>query len=307
MDRREFLGKLLIAGAAAGSAGLLGGRGSLFAEETAKAGLYPDLVAVKNGKTEDMFDRALLTMGGLNRFFKRGAIVVVKPNIGWDRPPEANATTNPILVARIVQRCLEAGAAKVIVFDHTCDDANACYRTSMIEKYAKDAGAQVAPGGSKTYYQEVTIAGAKTLKKTFVHELILESDAWINVPVLKNHGGAGMTSAMKNLMGIVWNRDTFHSTGLDSCIADIALYRRPTLNVVDAFNVMLSQGPRGNAASTYRMEKMLIMSPDIVAIDAASAKVLGKEPSSFSYIGMGHDRNAGRQDIANLKIERITM
>ncbi len=305
MNRREFLQKMILAGAAAGAAGLIGRPMRLFAQ-SADSG-YPELVAVKNGMPESMFDRSMIAIGGLNRFFAKGATVVIKPNIGWDRPPEAGANTNPALVARIVKRCLEAGAGKVIVFDHTCDESLSCYRTSMIEKYARDAGAQVAPGASAGYYQEVTIAGAKTLKKAKVHELILEADAWINVPVLKSHGGAGMTAAMKNLMGIVWNRETFHAAGLDSCIADISLYRKPNLNVVDAYNVMLTQGPRGNAASKYRMEKMLIVSADIVAIDAACARVMGKESSAYGYIGMAKDRGVGRQNLEQLKIERISM
>jgi len=306
MNRREFLQKLALAGVAAGAAGLTGRPLGLFGQEPGAAG-FPDLVAVKNGPSEVMFDRAVLAMGGLNRFFNKGDTVVIKPNIGWDKPPEAGANTNPILVARIVQRCLESGAGKVIVFDHTCDEAAACYRNSMIEKYAKEAGARIAPGGAKGYYQEVTIAGAKTLKKTMVHELILEADAWINVPVLKNHGGAGMTAAMKNLMGIVWDRGMFHSSGLDSCIADICLYRKPVLNVVDAWNVMLTQGPRGTAASRYRQEKMLILSTDIVAADSAAARVMGKEPAAFPYIGFGHDRKAGSRDLDSLAIERIVM
>ena len=305
MDRREFLRKFAMAGVAAGAAGLFGRPLALFGQDT--GGGYPDLVAVKNGTAEAMFDRSMVALGGLDRFFTKGATVVVKPNIGWDKPPEDGATTNPALVARIVKRCLEAGAGKVYVFDHTCDEALACYKNSMIEKYAKAAGAKVAPASAKGYYQAVTIAGAKTLKNTLVHELILEADAWINVPVLKHHGGAGMTAGMKNLMGIVWDRGTFHSSGLDSCIADICLYRKPTLNVVDAMNVMLSQGPRGNASSQFRTEKTLIVSPDIVAIDSASARILGKESSAFEYIGFGNDRGVGRQDLDQLKIERITM
>jgi len=305
MNRREFLKKMMMAGAAAGAAGLFGGPLRLFGQNAGTG--YPDMVAVRNGTPESMFDRSMIALGGLNRFFAKGATVVVKPNIGWDRPPESGANTNPILVARIVKRCLEAGAGKVIVFDHTCDEALSCYRTSMIEKYAREAGAQMAPGAQAGYYQEVAVAGAKTLKKAKVHELILEADAWINVPVLKSHGGAGMSSAMKNLMGIVWNRETFHATGLDSCIADICLYRKPNLNVVDAYNVMLTQGPRGNAAAKYRLEKMLIVSADIVAVDAAGAKVMGKDASAYGYIGMANDRGVGRQNLDQLKIERITM
>ena len=49
------------------------------------------------------------------------------------------------------------------------------------------------------------------LKSAKIHEALIEADAWINVPVLKNHGGAKMTCAMKNYMGIVWDRRFFQS------------------------------------------------------------------------------------------------
>lgn len=305
MDRREFLEWLARLGVAAGTAWLSGGAAPLLAQAAAPS--RPDLVAVKNGKPEDMFDRAVAALGGMARFVRKGGTVVVKPNIAWDRPPEACATTNPALVARIVKRCLEAGASKVYVFDNTCDEWSACYRDSMIEKYAKDAGAVVAPGSSRGYYQAAVIPGAVTLRNAMFHELVIESDSFINVPVLKSHGGAGMTAAMKNLMGIVWDRGTFHASGLDSCIADSCLFRKPDLNVVDAYNVMLTQGPRGNSAASYRAEKMLIASPDIVAIDAASAKVMGKDPFACRYIGMGNDRGAGTEDLERLRIERVTL
>lgn len=44
------------------------------------------------------------------------------------------------------------------------------------------------------------------MKKAKVHEAILNCDVWINVPILKNHGGANLTISMKNHMGIVWDR-----------------------------------------------------------------------------------------------------
>lgn len=304
MTRREFLERAMKAGVAIGAGVLFGRPWPAYAAAQAA---FPDLVAVKNGKPEDRFDRAMASLGGMARFVKKGASVVVKPNIGWDRPPEAAATTNPALVARVVARCLEAGASKVYVFDHTCDEWKACYKTSMIEKYAKEAGAIMAPASAREYYGTVTVKGAKTLTSVMVHELVAEADVFINMPVLKHHGGAGMTSAMKNLMGVVWDRGAFHSMGLDACIAESCLYRKPDLNVVDADRIMLSQGPRGNASSTYRAEKTLIVSPDCVAADVASARTMGQDPASFGYIALAAARGVGRKDLEKLKIERIAL
>ena len=177
----------------------------LYAGEAAVGGI-PDLVAVKNGDPEALFDRGIEALGGMGRFVKKGQTVVVKPNIGWNVPPERAANTNPRLVRRIVEHCRQAGAKAVYVFDNTCDNWRDSYRTSGIEQAVKDAGGKLAPGNSEGYFQKVIVAKGRRLREVKEHELILQSDVFINVPVLKSHGGARLTVAMKNLMGIVWDR-----------------------------------------------------------------------------------------------------
>jgi uncharacterized protein (DUF362 family) len=267
----------------------------------------PDLVAVKGGGQAARLDRALREYGGMGAFVRKGQTVVIKPNIGWSQEPRMAANTNPELVKRLVEQCLEAGAKKVWVFDHSCDNGPASYRASLIESYARQGGATVVPADSSSSYQEVAIPGAISLKKTRVHELILEADVFINVPVLKEHSGAGMTCAMKNLMGIAWDRGDFHQLGLDQCIADIGLFRKPALNIVDAAKVMLSGGPRGHAGSRYDEQQMLILSSDIVAIDAVGARTLGKAPSDFGYIAKAEERGLGTSDLSRLNIRRLSL
>jgi len=309
MDRREFLKRLASLGAAGAAALLAKGSGRAWAADAASvaAGAMPDLVAVKGGEPASMLDLALKEVGGMGAFVRKGQVVVVKPNIGWDRPPEAAANTNPALVKRVVEQCLAAGAKKVWVFDNSCDSGPRCYASSQIERYARDGGAEVVSGASSSYYHEVPVPGALRLTKMAVHELVIEADVFINVPILKNHSGAGMTCAMKNLMGIVWDRGAFHYNDLDQCIADSCLYRKPDLNIVDAWKVMLSGGPRGYSSSRYAEEKMLMLSKDIVAIDAAASKVLGFQPEKFGYIGMGEKLGLGKADTSKLSIRRLTM
>ena len=307
ISRREFLEKCVTLGAAAAFMNRGGGAERLWAQSlsTAPAQKIPDIVAVKGGGQAARLDRAMKELGGLGSFVRKGQTVVIKPNIGWSQEPQIAANTNPELVKRLVEHCLDAGASKVWVFDHSCDSGPSSYRASMIESYAKSAGAIVVPGDSSSSYQEVAIPGAVSLKKTRFHELILEADVFINVPVLKDHSGAGMTCAMKNLMGVVWDRGAFHRIGLDQCIADSCLYRKPTLNIVDAGKVMLSGGPRGYASSRYSEQRMLIVSTDIVAVDAVSARTLGRAPADFDYIGKAEERGLGTADLAKLSISRL--
>ncbi len=303
MERREFFKKSFAAGIA-GIAFPYINFNKAFAKETSTVTKY-DLVAIKGGEADEMFDKAIAEFGGLKSFIKKGQKVVVKPNIGWDVIPENAANTNPKLVSRIIKRCFEAGAKDVYVFDHTCDNWTKCYSNSGIEKAAKDAGAKVVSGDNESYYQEVKIPNGKKLKKDKVHELILDSNVFINVPVLKNHGGGRLTISMKNLMGVVWDRGYWHRNNLHQCIADFATYCKPTLNVVDAYNVMKRNGPRGVSREDIVTMKSLLISTDILAADAASAKIFGIEPDEVNYIKIGGEMNVGRKDLDKLSIKRL--
>ncbi len=145
-------------------------------------------------------------LGGIGKFVKKGQKVVVKPNIGWDVTPERAGNTNPKLVTEVIRQCRDAGASEVFVFDHTCDNWQRCYKNSGIESAVKEAGGKIVPGNTEGYYHEASIPWGKSLTKVKEHELLLSCDVFINVPVLKSHGGARLTISMKNQMGNVWDR-----------------------------------------------------------------------------------------------------
>lgn len=304
MKRREFIRKSVSAGIFTGTALSFGGYGKIFAN-TVNSSLPYDLVAVKDGEPDKMLDKALQAMGGIQNFVKKGQTVVVKPNIGWDVTPERAANTNPALIKRLVEHCMTAGAKEVYVFDNTCDKWSSCYKNSGIERAAKDAGAKVAPGHSESYYQQVSVPKGNNLKDAKVHELILSSDVFINVPVLKSHGSAKLTITMKNLMGIVWDRRFWHRNNLNQCIADFATYRKPDLNIVDAYNVMTKNGPRGVSKADVLNMKYLIVSDDMVAADAAAAKIFGVGPEDVKYIQIANEMGVGQMDLSKLNISRI--
>ena len=303
MDRRTFVKQTLGATVLAGTAAS-GRWESLFA---AVPPLPYDLVAVKGGEPDAMFDVAIRELGGMGAFVKKGEKVVVKPNIGWDVSPERAGNTNPRLVSRIIRHCLDAGAKEVYVFDHTCDDWRRSYKNSGIEAAAKDAGAKVAPGHTEGNYHAVTVAGGRVLKEAHVHELILESDVFINVPVLKNHSSTGLTAGMKNQMGIVWDRGFWHKNDLHQCIADFAAYRKPDLTVIDAYLMMKQNGPRGVSLDDVVSLKTQLVTTDVVAADTAAAKLFGVDPDDIGYIKIAAARKIGRRDLENLNIKRITL
>jgi len=301
MKRREFISKSIAAGT---------GFAFLSFEEAFGGAIFNpqapyDLIAVMGGEPEIMFEKGIAALGGMKNFVKAGQTVTVKPNIGWDRLPELAANTNPELVGRIVKECFAAGAKDVFVFDHTCDNWQRSYATSGIEKAAKDAGAKVIAGNVEGNYKQVNVPKGKTLKTAKVHEKLIESDVFINVPVLKHHDGAQVSFAMKNLMGIVWDRGFWHRNDLQQCIADMVSYRKPDLNIIDGYRVLKKNGPKGVSAGDVSLEKAQIISTDIVAADAAAAKIFGREPETVAHIRIANQMGFGEIDLSKLNVNRI--
>jgi uncharacterized protein (DUF362 family) len=306
MDRRDFFKKMFSLAALAGISSITKPTPLLAQESSSKNEKPPDLVAVRNGTPEKMFDAGIKALGGIKNFIRKGQTVVVKPNIAWIANPEGAADTNPALVKRIIEHCFDAGASRVYVFDHTCDDCFTTYRVSGIENAAKEAKATVVHANKESYYQEVRVPGAHLLKNVKVHELILESDVFINVPILKHHGSTRMTCALKNLMGVVWDRGYYHGTDLDRCIAEFPLYRKPDLTIVDAYNI-LTDGPRARSLEDVVRKSVQLLSKDMVALDVAASKILGKETTNIKYIGYAAELGLGTSNLEELNVERIAL
>ena len=101
MKRREFLKTSMLAGAALTLAPV----GALV-----EAAAGTDLCVARGQDAARITRAAVDGLGGMGRFVSRGDIVVVKPNIGWDRTPEYAATTNPAVVAAVATNGLAAPA-----------------------------------------------------------------------------------------------------------------------------------------------------------------------------------------------------
>jgi uncharacterized protein (DUF362 family) len=307
MNRREFLEKSIKYGMAAGATFLLKDFNVIFGlDQPVHAGAY-DLVAVKGGEPGEMFDAAMREMGGMKLFVKPGQTVLVKPNIGWAVAPERAANTNPGLVGSVIRHCIDAGAKKVYVFDNSCDSWESCYRLSGIEEAVKNAGGEMV-ANDPAYYKRAKIPGAALLQNADFHETFMDSNVFINMPILKSHGMTGLTIGFKNYMGVVWDRQFWHRNGLDECIADCPLIRQPDLTVVDAYAVLAKNGPRGHSTDDVRIMKNLLVSTDMLAADVAAAKIFGNDPMSIGYLKLASERKIlGNAKLEQIKIKKISL
>lgn len=307
IKRRNFLKQSAAVGAASVAIPHI-----LLASKTPKAtgANTPDVVKVYNGEPGVMVDKALAALGGIGLFVKKGQTVVVKPNMSWIRPVENGANTNPAVVKRVIEHCIQAGAKKVLVLDHTVDKAPASWKTSKIGPAVKAAGGVIVPASEQGKYQKTTLKGAKVLKERAIHEAWLEADAIINLPVLKHHKTATITAAIKNLMGTVWNRRAYHAgktknAHLHQNIGDFCTLKKPVLNIIDAYRVTTNNGPHRAKPEDVVVRKTLFASPDIVAADAAATKFFGLDPAAVGYIKVAHELKIGNMDLTKQKIREI--
>jgi uncharacterized protein (DUF362 family) len=253
---------------------------------------------------EQLTVKAIESIGGIGRFVRRGDVVWVKPNIAWIQPPEMAANTNPQVVATIVRLCFEAGAKRVKVGDNPVDIAQQTYEISKIAAAVRPLGADVV-FMDRSRFRRVAING-EVLKQIPIYPEILEADVVINVPIAKHHGLATITVAMKNFMGVVEERRTFHQA-IGQTLTDLCRFLKPKISIVDAVRVLVARGPRGGRLEDVRIPLAVAAGTDIVALDAWAAEVLGRNPDDISSVVCGHKAGLGTKDYRSLNPVEVSV
>src|SRR5246500_4450234 len=315
LNRRDALIKLLrVAGAGTGAAGLgvWLSRNSLRPEvalaTTARHGhgvpadpALPEMAIIQGDDPASLVRQAGEELGGMRLFVSRGDVVLVKPNIGWDRTPEQAANTNPDVVAEIVRQCLNAGAKRVVVTDISCNDPRRCFQRSGIAEAAQHAGAEVRlPDPSM--FKEVDLQG-EVLRAWPVLDLFLNVDKVINVPIAKHHSLTGTTLGMKNWNGMLGGpRHQLHQR-IHESLVDLADFVRPTLTVIDCYRILVRNGPTGGNLQDVLLKKTLVAGTDPVALDAYVAKAYWNlEASSLPYLKMAANRGLGTYEFEKVRM-----
>jgi len=266
----------------------------------------PDLTVISGDSPRQLVRRALEELGGVQRFISRADIVIVKPNIAWDRTPEQAANTNPEVVAEVVRQCWSAGAKKVIVTDVSCNDPRRCFQRSGISDAVRLEGAEILlPDPSK--FREVNLGG-DLLQEWPVFQPFLEADKIINIPIAKHHSLTGTTLGMKNWYGILGGQRHRLHQRIHESLADLADFVRPTLTLIDSYRVLLRNGPTGGNLEDVLLKKTLVAGTDPVALDAYVAKAYWNlEPSALPYLKMAAERGLGSLQFEKLRTQVVTL
>lgn len=244
---------------------------------------------------------AINAVGGIERFVKKGDVVVVKPNIGWDRKPEYAANTNPIVVKTIVDACINIGAKKVKVFDNTCNDPRRCYQSSGINSALKGIKGVELKYMEDERYKNIRLNGV-ALKEWELYDEALSANVLINVPVAKHHSLTRLTLALKNMMGIMGGNRGYIHRNIEESLSDINKAVKSHLVIIDATRILLNHGPQGGSLSDVKVLDRVIASTDIVAADAYATTLFNLKPQDIPTTVTAYRRNLGEINLNKIKI-----
>ncbi len=240
----------------------------------------------------------------MKRFVKPGDVVVVKPNMGWDRSVDLAANTHPQVVKAVVEECLAAGARKVKVFDNTCNDSRRCYVNSGIETVLKGMKNVECKQIEPERFKKMALKG-QFLKEWELYDEALSANVYINVPIAKHHGLSRLTLGLKNVMGIMGGNRGYIHRNLDIAIADVNAYFKTHLTIIDATRILTAHGPQGGNIADVRVLNKVIASADIVAADAIATTLFGLKPADIPVTVAAYKRGLGEMNLDRIRVVRV--
>jgi uncharacterized protein (DUF362 family) len=133
---------------------------------------------------------------------------------------------------------------------------------------------------------------------------VVEADKIINVPIAKHHSLCRLTLGMKNWLGAVGGaRNQLHQA-LDKAVVDLAAFFKPRLTVLDAYRILVRNGPQGGRISDTELRKMVVAGTDPVAVDAMGGSLFAVEPRELPYLGLARERGLGEFDLGKVRLEK---
>jgi uncharacterized protein (DUF362 family) len=251
--------------------------------------------------TKRIFDAA----GGITRFVSQGDVVVIKPNVSWSKRPELAATTNPEVLEAVIELCYESGAKKVRIADNTIHDARRCFAITGVGSVAKKTGAELIYPRS-SLMKKMKIHGHRLdIWPVFVP--LIEADKVINLPIAKDHGLSTLTLGIKNWIGGVGGRRYALHQDIHQTIVDLAQFFKPTVTLIDATRIMVTNGPSGGSLSDVAVKNTLILSDDQVAADTLAAKLFNINPKNLGFIKLGVKWGLGTADLLKLNRKKVVI
>lgn len=311
MDRREFLRQagmtgLAVAGAAGGAAWLYDPRGGdqYFRDQRVdQAKRLPSFqverpagavsLAIARGADPEHLTRAAIgELGGMGAFIDKGDVVLLKPNVAFDRAPLLGATTRPEVLKTVAVLCRQAGARQVLVADNPINQPEGCFFKSGIQQAAAEAGAELVLPRSSAF-EPVQIDGEVLSTWPMFYSPFARATKVIGIAPCKDHNLCSGSMTMKNWYGLLGGRRNQFHQRIHGIVSDFPHMIKPTLVVLDATRVLMRNGPTGGNLGDVAERGVLVAGTDMVAVDTFGYTLLDRDPARLEYLHRAEARGLG--------------
>jgi uncharacterized protein (DUF362 family) len=265
-------------------------------------------VGVARGERVAAMVRAAVdAIGGINRFISRGDVVVIKPNVAFERPAVLGATTHPEVLTALIHLVREAGAAEIRVADNPIESPQSCFHRTGIQQAAVAAGARVfLPGAGE--FETLNVPGATWIENwSFFWRPFQGATKVIGVAPVKDHNLCRASMTTKNWYGLLGGRRNQFHQDIHGIIADLALMLRPTFVVLDGSRVLFRSGPTGGSLGDVKLGRTIVASTDSLAADAWGwDNLLERKGEALPrYFEKSVARKLGNPDWKNLHVKEV--
>jgi len=312
INRREFLLRAgaagaLIAGATLGGLALWQRKhylpgfeaqtGLVLPSYAVDAGKNLPSLAIAHGTEHDKVIRAAIgALGGMERFIKKGDVVMIKPNVAFDRPPSLAATSHPEALRALAKLVMEAGAAKVFIADNPINSPAGCFLKSGLRAVANDLNLDLFYPETNSF-APLQLKGEILKNWTFFHAPFKKATKVIGLAPCKDHNLCHASMTMKNWYGLLGGRRNQFHQHIHSIVSDFALMMKPTLVVLDGMEVLMRNGPTGGRLSDVKPMGTVVAGTDMVAVDSYGyTHLLERDIAELTYIHKAHDRGLGNKN-----------
>jgi len=279
----------------------------------------PTKLAVVHGRDAAvMVKAAFAAMGGLEKFISPGDVVLLKPNVAFDRPPEMGATSSPEVLTAVANEVKRCGAKRILIADNPINAPEGCFEKSGITAVAKATGCEIilptperfvdlAVGRVKDGDKLVGKPGEALDRWQVFYEPLALADKVIGVAPCKDHNLSGASMTMKNFYGLLGGRRNQFHQNIHGVIADFPHLIKPTLVLLDATKILMRNGPTGGSLADVKTGDTIVVSTDMVAVDAYGWGLLERRGRPPEYLGRAKARGLGEADIKHVAKEEITV
>jgi uncharacterized protein (DUF362 family) len=240
---------------------------------------------------------------GMKRFITKGDVVLIKPNVGFDRAPHLGATTNPEVLRWTIRLCKDAGAAAVIIADNPIESPDACFSKSGIKDIADAEGAKVLLPAENSFANLAirdrapdAARGEALGRWQIFYRPLADATKVIGLAPIKDHNLCGASMNLKNWYGLLGGRRNQFHQAIHNIISDLGLMMSPTLVIGDGTRVMMRNGPTGGRTTDIKAggeigRPTIVASVDPVACDAwCYQNLLGRDPAKLAYLEMAQTK-----------------